>query len=54
MTLKSLFDNYIEFGKLIENKHGNMINLKNFDFNPTTMLPLFAFEYIAVPPEVVT
>ena len=40
MALKNLFDNYKEFGEIINNVKNGTIDLENFDFNPTTTLPL--------------
>lgn len=40
MALKNLFDNYREFGEIINNVEDGTIVLENFDFNPTTTLPL--------------
>lgn len=40
MALKNLFDNYKEFGEIINNVENGTIDLENLDFNPTTTLPL--------------
>lgn len=40
MALKNLFDNYREFGELINDNENGTVDLEKLDFNPTTTLPL--------------
>ena len=40
MALKNLFDNYKEFGEIIDNKCVDQIDLEYAELNPITMLPL--------------
>lgn len=40
MALKNLFDNYMEFGEIINDNENGTVDLENLDFNPTTVLPL--------------
>lgn len=40
ITLKNLFDNYIEYGEIINSQKDGKIDLRNLKYNPTTILPL--------------
>ena len=40
MVLKNLFENYMEFEKIIHDKHGDKIDLGSLKLNPATVLPL--------------
>lgn len=40
ITLKNLFDNYKEYGEIINSQKDGAIDLKNLKCTPTTMLPL--------------
>ena len=40
ITLNNLFDNYLEFEEIIDNKKDGRIDLSTLKLNPTTVLPL--------------